>query len=196
MTELRIAARLNSMKIPMNNKVKLGFAAILVAGVLSFFLLKPQAIAAQDSKPVPAAAAENKESWNVRCSAEKGVAGRECEVYQRLVVAKSGQRIAEFAVGFPKDKPDGRGVIILPLGVLLNDNMEMQVDSGQKFKFKPRYCTTEGCFSFINLDQSVLDLLKKGTEIELTTKAMSGKDIKIKMTLKGLSKALKLAAES
>lgn len=169
----------------------------IVGAALIMLLAGPAAMAKQEKAQESSASGADKiAAWSIRCNAEDGNPARECEAYQRLVVAKSGQRVAEFAVGFPRNKKDGRGVIVLPLGILLNDGIEMQIDNGQKFKFKPRYCTPEGCFAFVNIDQTLLEMLKKGKVTEFTARAMNGKDVKIRMTLKGLSKALKIAAES
>ena len=184
------------------HKLKLVVAALVVVEGLSLLFLKsPEKMAASGQQKNVAQAdanaqGEKKALWSVRCTAAEGAPARECEIFQRLVVAKSGQRVAEFAVGFPKDKKEGRGVIVLPLGILLEEGIEMQVDQGQKFRFKPRYCTTEGCFAFINVDQALLDTLKSGGVMEFDAKAMNGKDVKIKMTLEGLAKALDLAAAS
>lgn len=183
------------------HKLKLVVAAVLVAGGLSFFLLKPPQIVpqAQEMPAAQTAAApgEKKPAWSIRCTAKKGDPARECEAFQRLVVAKTGQRVAEFAVGFPKDKKEGgRGVVVLPLGILLTEGIEMQIGDGQKFKFMPRYCTNEGCFAFIDVDQTLLNALKQGTVIEFSAKAMNGEDVKIKMTLEELGKALEAAASS
>lgn len=176
-------------------KYKILAFAVVVMG-LCVALFNQQAVSGEE-KTVPAkeaAAAPSADApWSVRCSSDKPAPGRECEVYQRLVVAKTGQRVAEFAVGFPKDKQDGRGVIVLPLGILLEDGIVMQIGDGQKFKFKPRYCNPDGCFAFVNVNATLTDALKKGTEVQFNAKALTGKEIKIKMSLKGLDKALKQA---
>lgn len=192
------------MKNLMQHKTKLIAGGAVLLAVLAVFLLAPQdnkAVAPQSAVPAgqhaaaPAAGGEPKKPWTVRCTAEEKTPGRECEVYQRLVVAKTGQRVAEFAVGFPKNKKEGRGVIILPLGILLNDGIEMQIDSGQTFKFRPRYCTNDGCFAFIDINNQLLDTLKSSSMVEFSAKAMNGKDVKIRMTLKGMMDAMKVAAE-
>jgi invasion protein IalB len=176
-------------------------AAVIIIG-LCVVLFNQQAVSGQEKATSGQSAASAKEvpaqqvgqPWSVRCTSDKP--GRECEVYQRLVVAKSGQRVAEFAVGFPKGKQDGRGVIVLPLGILLEDGIVMQIDEGQKFKFKPRYCTSDGCFAFINVSAALVNALEKGNEVHFNAKALNGKEIKIRMSLKGLSKTIKAAAES
>jgi len=129
--------------------------------------------------------------WQVRCSAEENDPSRECEIFQRLITTEGGQRVAEFAVGFPKEEPHARGVIILPLGILLTDDIEMQIDDNEKFRFKARYCTNQGCFAFIALDDKILGMLKKGTRAKIECKAFNGKPININMSLKGFTASLK-----
>lgn len=129
--------------------------------------------------------------WQVRCSAEENDPKRECEIFQRLVTTEGGQRVAEFAVGFPKEEPHARGVVILPLGILLTDDIEMQIDDNEKFRFKARYCTNQGCFSFIALEDKLLDMLKKGSRAKIECKAFNGKPININMSLEGFTASLK-----
>ncbi|HEY8190097.1 MAG TPA: invasion associated locus B family protein [Micavibrio sp.] len=191
----------------MQHKYKaLAIGIIIVVGLAVVFF-NQQSVSGQEKAAAPAAvqsAAAAKqaaagqptgEPWSVRCSGDKPTLDRECEVYQRLIVSKTGQRVAEFAVGFPKGKTDGRGVIVLPLGILLEEGIVMQIDEGQKFKFKPRYCTNDGCFAFVNVNAALLEELKKGSVVQLNAKALNGKEIKIKMSLQGFGKILKQAAE-
>lgn len=194
------------MKNIIQHKTKLIVAgAVLLAVLAVVVFLSPHdknqtdgleaSPAGQHGAAVSAPGGDQKKPWTVRCTAHEKTPDRQCEVYQRLVVAKTGQRVAEFAIGFPKDKQEGRGVIVLPLGILLNDGIEMQIDSGQTFKFRPRYCTTDGCFAFIDINQQLLDTLRNSSLVEFSAKAMNGKDVKIRMTLKGMVEAMKAAAE-
>jgi len=136
----------------------------------------------------------HRKPWNIRCSGEEVAPERACEIFQRLTLAKTGQRVSEFVIGLSEDKKNARGVLILPLGILLDNGIEMQIDDDQIFKFKPRYCVNDGCYAFINLDKPLLSALKKGGVVEFRAVALSGKDIKIKMTLQGVTKALRRAA--
>ena len=130
------------------------------------------------------------EAWTVRCSAEEDDPARECEIFQRLMVKDTGQRVAEFAVGFPEDQDAARGVIILPLGILVNEPMQMIIDEDQAFQFKPRYCTNQGCFAFVNINDSLMKILQKGAEATITTKSFTGQNVSVKMSLVGFTKAL------
>lgn len=135
-----------------------------------------------------------RDPWTVRCSEPTDKAPKECEVFQRLILQKTGQRIVEFAVGFPQSKETKgkiRGAIIMPLGILLTEDPVMQIDDGKKFKFKVRYCTNAGCYAFLDLNDSILESIKKGREIVLTARTFAGQPLEIKMALDGFSGAAK-----
>lgn len=140
------------------------------------------------------------ELWTVRCAeneeGEKMEGRGGCEVFQRLVAAEGGQRVAEFAIGFPEDKEAARGVIILPLGILLHTGgdvatTQMMIDDGEPFSFRPRYCDLGGCYAYLNLNAAVLDMLRKGKQISFLFLDRQGKTIRVNMSLDGISKALK-----
>ncbi len=104
-------------------------------------------------------------------------------------------RVAEFAVGFPQDKsmPKGtaRGVIILPLGVLLQaGTSSMKVDDGKPSMFNSRFCTQAGCFSFVNLDQDILNTMKKGKVLNVFFKTADNQDAHAVMDLSSFAKVL------
>lgn len=188
------------------HKVKIAVLAVIVIAVLAFLLLggddatapaqkMAQTSSQQELSDAPAQA-QPTEAWLTRC--EEPQEGTEtttpyCEVFQALVMQETNQRFAEFAVGFPQDASEkgiARGVIVLPLGILLTDGIQMQIDDGQKYKFQVRYCGNNGCFAFVNLNKGLLDELRKGSETKIIAKATTGQDMIIKMTLKGFKKAL------
>ncbi len=144
------------------------------------------------AKTAPAdAGKEAGPQWTKRCDkAESGKKGT-CEIFQRLVVKDTGQRVAEFAVGFPEKKDAARGVVVLPLGILLTDGAKMQIDKNEPFTFKPRFCAPEGCFAYVNLNKQILDIMKKGTEISITFQTVKGDNVTVKLSLDGFGKSLK-----
>jgi invasion protein IalB len=119
-----------------------------------------------------------------------------CEIYKRIVIGTTGQRAAEFAIGFPDNKDRARGVIIMPLGILLRAEsgkaaMRMVVDDGEPFEFRPRYCDAGGCYAYLSLSETVLDMFRKGEAVSLLLHSRDGKPIRIEMSLKGITRALK-----
>jgi invasion protein IalB len=135
--------------------------------------------------------AQEGQMWFTRCEpAAKEGAAKQCEAFQRLMIKESQQRIAEFAVGFGEDKSGAaRGVFILPLGILLSEGVQMQIDEGKAFKFNIRYCEVSGCYAFVNLNAEILDMMRKGNKAIVTFQSTKPQTIRIEMSLKGFGKA-------
>ena len=132
------------------------------------------------------------DSWTLRCDQDEAGKETSCEMFQRLVVKDTGQRVTELAIGFPPDMNGvARGVVVLPLGILLTEDMTMQIDEGQAFSFKPRYCIQDGCIAFLDLGEQVLNIMRKGSEAKLAFKVMNGQDVVVGLSLEGFSKGLK-----
>jgi invasion protein IalB len=129
--------------------------------------------------------------WQKRCADKKSEEAKKCEIFQRLAIKKSDMRVAEFAIGFPEKKDTARGVVVLPLGILLEPGVAMKIDDGKPFVFKARYCVNAGCFSYINLDKSILDSMKKGKLASFFFKTAEGQDVNLIMNLTGFEKAMK-----
>lgn len=171
------------------------FVLIAIAGL---FTLVPHVVGQEkkDARPVAATEAQ-KEAWHIRCNEpEEGEAAPEekrgkCEIFQRLVMAETNQRVAEFAIGYPVDMDTARGVVIMPLGILLPPGVQMMIDDGEPFQFKVRYCNQGGCYAYLALNDAVINQLKKGTEAAFLFMDPSGKTVRVNMSLKGLTKALK-----
>ena len=154
-----------------------------------------QAIAAEADQ------AENKQAdapvspWNIKC-AEVMKPGTEekieyCQMFQRLNEQKTGKRFAEILIGYPKEAGgEARGVVILPLGVLLRPGVKMQIDSGKVYEFDFRYCTDIGCVSVIDLSANIINEMKKGNKAAIQFMSAKGMKINLPITLKGFTKAI------
>lgn len=181
------ASNIGRMMIRSRSLILAGLAAALVGGA-TFVLTN--AFAAGKTEEKAASAPASGDLWTVRCQ-ESDKAKEHCEVFQRLIVKESGARVAEFAIGFPEKKDAARGVVVLPLGILLQPGVEMKIDEGKAYAFKVRYCTQAGCFAYVNLDQALLDLMKNGEVARFVFKSADGKDVNLSMPLTGFGKALK-----
>ena len=124
------------------------FQKIALVAILLTTLGAADGFAKADKKAPATAATENAvvdKGWAVRCSKpEKGQKDKTCEIFGRLEMQKTSMRMAEFAVGFSKDnKKIANGVIILPLGILLEPGVIMKIDDdGKQVPFKASYCST------------------------------------------------------
>lgn len=128
-------------------------------------------------------------AWITRCETTEAGAKGPCEIFQRLLVKESGQRVAEFAIGYP---PNGiaRGAVVLPLGIMLDEDIYLQIDDGPRFSFKVRYCTQSGCYAFLDLNPEIIDMMKKGGEATFHFNVMDGSPMAIDLSLSGFTKAL------
>ena len=84
-----------------------------------------------------------------------------------------------------------RGIISLPLGILLQKDMQMRIDEEPPFSFKVRYCDPNGCYAYLNLDETVLEKLRRGGKTVLTFESVKPQKVQIELSLKGFAKALK-----
>jgi len=187
------------------------FPDFKIAHVVAAILLGTTAIAATYSiaqatekaavakKAEPAKPAAPQAAWQVRCEDAKPenketkqpATPKMCEVFQRLTVEKTGQRVVEVAFGYPVDKKELNGVVILPLGILLEEETMMQVDNKDKIKLPIKFCAPGGCVSSQEINKGKIDALRKGKELKITGKASTGQALVITLTLDGLDTALK-----
>ncbi len=169
---------------------------LIILGFLAIAAV-PFALAEDKAKPPspPAKQAEAtavERGWQKRCDEVQVKEKKEkyCEVFQRLDVKESSKRVAEIAVGFPEGKDAARGVVVLPLGILL-EKITMKVDDSKPAVFNVRYCNSDGCFSFINLGKDIIDAMKKGKKILFSFKTLEGQDVNIFLNLEGFEKVFK-----
>lgn len=155
------------------------------------------AIAADSKTP---STAQKAELWSQRCQDikdpkdEKKVTGHYCEIFQRLSLqskdGKQVQRVAEFATGYPPGEKVARAVMVLPLGIMVQDTMSILIDEKDENHFHVQYCLADGCYATLNLPDKVLEKIGKGKKLMFTGKFMNGQDLHIIMDLTGFSAAL------
>jgi invasion protein IalB len=138
-----------------------------------------------------AIAADSGKTWTVRCADEKVKSGRgSCEIYQRLIKEDTGTRFVETAIGYPGERKTAQGIFIVPLGVLLKPGVELQVDNAKPVKFQIRYCDGGGCFGFADLNEALIESMRKGAKMTVTFFALNGKKVSVEMSLEDFSKAM------
>ena len=135
--------------------------------------------------------------WSVRCSElknpETDKVEKHCEIVQRIVETETRKLFSEIAIGYPADTNAARGVIVLPLGTLLEPGVKMQIDKGQIYSFSFRYCVAakiEGCVAVVKLPESILNEMKRGGEAKISFVNVRGQTINLPITLTGFTKAI------
>lgn len=184
-----------------NMKFLIAGACVLVAAGVAFSQFYTPSANAEDASATKPATATTPDvaaidsAWSMRCNAEEDVKAQDkrgkCEIYQRQDVKESGQRVIEFAIGYPVEQKEARGIFILPMGILLQSGVKLAVDDQAPMNFQVRYCLPNGCYAFVSLNEEVLATLSKGTNASVEVVSADGKPLKIAMPLKGFSKALK-----
>ncbi len=186
------------------NRLVLLILGVLIVGAGAYFTLRGSSeesvntevqssenLSASKVVNAPAQSA-NGDAWQVRCANDdtKPKRGR-CEAVQVQTMTDSGQRLIEFAIGFPEGSSDARGVLVLPLGIMLQPGGTIKVDEEKPLNFGIRYCMPNGCYAYLSLNEDIQNIMAKGANALLTIQANNGKNININMPLSSFSKALK-----
>lgn len=149
--------------------------------------------------PVAAANANAETAWAVRCNDVKEgekVTGKYCEMVQNISVAKkdadpsTAQRLVEMAIGYPPaEKGKAAAVVILPLGILVNEDIVLELDGDKELDFDARYCDGGGCYSIFELSDKLITKFTKGKTITIKAMAATGQPIAIELSLAGFAAA-------
>lgn len=146
-----------------------------------------------------AQASETEKLWGVRCSnkdgtpVEEGQRGDYCEIFQRISVAETGQRVMELSMGYPQGKDNPASVVLtLPLGILLPAGVAVQVDdnSDSMQKAAVQHCDNGGCYAVLQVDRDGVGDFKAGKRLIVAFKDVKGKTLQMPVNLSGFTKAI------
>ena len=130
------------------------------------------------------------DAWGVRCNTPTG-APAACQIFQNIVVKESRQPILNFAIGFADDEKIAVGIFVMPLGIYLPPGLTLQVDDGQIYEMAIEICGLKGCRVRFSFDENLLNLFKRGASAKITFSGSDQKPIKVPVSLKGFTAALK-----
>ncbi len=127
---------------------------------------------------------KGKEFWTQRCNTDGDM---HCEVFQRLMIKETKQRLIEFAVGYPKEtKGKAQAVILLPLGVMVSEGITLTVDKNPPARAVYRTCAQTGCIVAVDLPDDYLNTMKTGKMITISfVDSSTAKQMNIEMSLEG-----------
>lgn len=165
--------------------------------------IEPPAIAQKGvvDAPVDAQAATAREvavpndsQWKIRCetlSDNPQDKKESCEIFQRLSIKDTGQRVAELAFG-QDEKQFGtrtleRFVLIMPLGILAQNPIEMRVNGAEWASPKIEYCAQLGCVASGPVTADMLAKLGQGGVLQFKAMAPNGRPVTIDMSLDGFN---------
>lgn len=196
--------RTNKAKLVMSVALAAGMVAVLGSVALKTSDAKsadkaaPAPVAAPAATPAATAAAQTppNNDWQSRCqdiTENAKVTGKYCEAVQSLYVIQKNedpektttQRVAEMAVGYPpgSSAKEAQAVAILPLGIVVNEKVAIDVDGKDLMKFDIRFCDVGGCVGIFSLDKGDIEKMRKGKELSFKTQTMSGQPVVIGLPL-------------
>jgi len=130
------------------------------------------------------------DDWQVTCQQAQDHSNS-CVMSQQGMDRKSGKRIYQLLVSFPKGKKTAKLTVLVPLGVSLPSGVIVAVGKGAKSSIKMdyRYCIVTGCVAETKLDKRIAALFLTGHKAKIRIRNQKHKKIVLPISLKGYSKA-------
>ena len=115
-----------------------------------------------------------------------------CNIRQ-IVLNAQGEQASFVEVFKVTDNPNfsSGAVIVMPLGVSLDDGLELQVDSALPRRYSFQYCAETGCFSRIGFTDNELQRMMRGAIMKMTVYSVfSGPGlVELEVSLSGFTDA-------
>lgn len=181
-------------------KIRIALVSFLVVSVVAGAVFLSGGLSAQDAKKsADAESGKAADAWMVRCDDVKDgekVVGQYCEMVQSISVVKpeadpkTAQRLIEMVIGYPPaEGGKAVGLAILPLGILVNEEIRGEIDGSKELDFKVRFCEAAGCIATFPLSEKDLNKLAKGNALKLHMTTAASQPVVIEMSLAGFSSA-------
>lgn len=164
----------------MKNYPAIGFSFIFAA------IFSVPALAA----PLPGGAStlqETYQDWTVSCQSQKDATA--CTIRQQQSSPQTGQRVLTAELRNAGGKVEG--VLLMPFGLDLAKGASLKIDEAAGPNLTFSTCLPQGCLAPIAFDAKQVSALKAGTNINVTTTALSpSQPVAFKISLKGFGAAL------
>lgn len=164
----------------MKNRRTIGLACTLA------FIFSVPVLAA----PLPGGAStlqETYQDWTVSCQSQKEATI--CAIRQEQSSSQTGQRVLTAELRNVGGKVDG--VLLMPFGLDLAKGASLKIDEAAGPNLAFSTCLPQGCLAPVSFDAKQVAALKAGTNINITTTALSpSQPVAFKISLKGFGAAL------
>jgi invasion protein IalB len=106
------------------------------------------------------------QDWTVRCGRQSPEGPRVCQMEQQQT-DNEGHTVMAVAVGEVPGTSDLGLLVVLPLGILLQAGVTLQIDGGGEVPLQVDRCERQGCRIEMLLEPDLLSRLKAGTEAKV-----------------------------
>lgn len=159
----------------------IAFAAALTAATSSF---------AQTDK-APRVDNQNKlPPWIVNCSNGNAEGAFRCAMTQNLQLSSTGQRILTLTI--ERRNSQTIATMLLPHGIDFTKGVRYAVDGGSVREAPVTHADQNGSYTTFEVEPDLLEAMKKGSVIRVTTTPVIGSDLVIELTLSGFSSSYSL----
>ncbi|MCC2112700.1 MAG: invasion associated locus B family protein [Hyphomicrobiales bacterium] len=168
-----------------------------LAAALALVMLAGGTAMAQDttSDSGDTAAAENGgaipgtgKNWIKVCGEDPKVKKKVCVVAQEIR-ADTGQFLASTAIREIEGEKKKVLAVFTPTIMLLQPGLRVQIDKNKQIAGKYAICFPDRCYAEIEISADVVEQMKRGNEITITTLNQQARGVNFKLTLSGFTAA-------
>jgi invasion protein IalB len=170
-------------------KLSNSIALFLFATIAIFSF--PKNLIAQSTDNLKDVTTTRHKNWAVTCQSAKNKDLSSCFMYQQLLVKNSNDILLSMTVDKPPALNKPRVIIRIPLGTYVSPGLSFQIDKGTALRFDIEYCDNNGCYAGMELNDGMLNLLKRGNLVRVSFQHRNRSNINLPISLSGFSSALK-----
>jgi len=129
------------------------------------------------------------QDWRLICPSDKEQKAA-CGMTSDVVDPRSGTKLAQLSLGSQVDKNKEEIVVSVPLTVLIQPGLGLQIGSDTK-TYPYMTCIATGCVTMIPADDKLLGSLNSASSIALVVTAQNGRSVSLPVSVKGYGDARK-----
>ncbi len=137
----------------------------------------------------PDSKATTYKSWANQCETDPNTNSEICYSSQTILVKDKDAEILYIAIGHIPDSDKPLLRMTTPLGTLLPEGMQIQVDDGEKSRLPYVFCNRIGCHIEVGVTEKFLTAIKKGNKLNIKFLDLGGREFNVPVSLSGFTKA-------
>ena len=158
--------------------------------IIALLLLLPQITFAQEYLiKEPDSKATTFNSWANQCETDPNTKNKICYSSQTIIVKDKDAEILYIAIGHIPDSDKPLLRMTTPLGTLLPEGMQIQVDDGEESRLPYVFCNRIGCHIEVGVTEKFLAAIKKGNKLNIKFLDLGGREFTVPVSLSGFTKA-------